>query len=66
MAKKPGNAGKAWTKTEVQQLKKEAAGNMPTRVIGIKHQRTEAAIRAKAHEDISLKPTNQKPYGTKK
>lgn len=50
----------------MKQLKQEAAGNTPTRVMGLKHKRTEAAIRAKAQvEGISLKPTNQSPYGTK-
>ena len=64
MPKKPTNSGNSWTRAEVQQLRKEAAGNMPTRVIGIKHKRSEAAIRAKAHDEgISLKPTNQRPYG---
>ena len=67
MAKKPGNSGKQWTSQEVRQLEKLADGNTPTRVIGIKMQRSETAIRSKAaDEGISLKPTNQSPYGTKK
>ncbi len=67
MAKSTSNTGKPWTPAEVKQLKQEAAGNTPTRVMGLKHKRTEAAIRAKAQvEGISLKPTNQSPYGTKK
>lgn len=67
MAKSTRNTGKPWTPAEVKQLKTEAKGNTPTRVIGLKHGRTEAAIRSKAaDEGISLKPTNQSPYGTKK
>lgn len=67
MPKKPTNHGKSWTKAEVQALKKLANQNTPTRVIGIKLERTEDAVRAKAgDENISLKPTNQSPYGSKK
>ncbi|EKS28245.1 hypothetical protein [Afipia felis] len=67
MAKSTRNTGKPWTPAEVQQLRKEAKGNMPTRVIGLTHGRTEAAIRAKAQtENISLKPTNQSPYNRRK
>lgn len=66
MAKKPSNSGKPWTPADVQKLKQLAAGNTPTRVIGIKVQRTPAAIQAKAGEiGLPLKPTNQAPYGTK-
>jgi hypothetical protein len=67
VAKKTANSGKTWTQTQVQQLAKFAAGNTPTRVIGLKMGRTPAAIQQKAStEGISLKPTNQSPYGTKK
>ncbi len=67
MAKSTSNTGKPWKPAEVKQLKQEAAGNTPTRVMGLKHKRTESAIRAKAQaEGISLKPTNQSPYGTRK
>lgn len=67
MAKKPPNSGKAWTPPQVKQVKTLAAGNTPTRVIALKTGRTPAAIQAKASEvGISLKPTNQSPYGTKK
>jgi hypothetical protein len=67
MAKSTRNTGKPWTSAEVKQLRQEAKGNTPTRVMGVKHGRTEDAIRAKAQsEGISLKPTNQSPYGTKK
>ncbi|OGQ60212.1 MAG: hypothetical protein A3J24_09865 [Deltaproteobacteria bacterium RIFCSPLOWO2_02_FULL_53_8] len=64
MAKKPANHSKAWTSQQVKQLETLALGNTPTRVIGLKMGRTEASIQSKASvEDISLKPTNQSPYG---
>ncbi len=67
MAKTPKNHGKAWTKTDVKELKSLVSQNTPTRVIGLKMGRTEDAIQGKASgEGISLKPTNQSPYGTKK
>lgn len=66
MAKKPSNHGKSWSDADVKKLEKLADGNTPTRVIGIKLGRTENSIYKKASdEDISLKPTNQSPYGTK-
>lgn len=67
MTRKPANSGKVWTPQEIKELKDLAKKNTPTRVIGIKLERSEGAINAKAsEEDISLKPTNQSPYGTKK
>jgi hypothetical protein len=60
-------SGQEWTPAEVQELDKLAAGNTPTRIIGLKLGRTEAGVRGKASEEgISLKPTNQRPYGTRK
>jgi hypothetical protein len=60
MAKTPKNHGKPWTPSDVKQLKQLAKENTPTRVIGIKMQRTPNAIASKASEEnISLKPTNQ-------
>jgi DNA-binding XRE family transcriptional regulator len=67
MAKKPNKSGTQWTPSEVKQLKTLAKGNTPTRVIGIKLERSEDSVRPKAQsEGISLKPTNQSPYGSKK
>lgn len=67
MAKKPSNSGKQWTDNEVKQLKQLVKENTPTRVMGLKLDRSEDSIRAKASkEKISLKPVNQSPYGTKK
>lgn len=63
MSKSTRNSGKPWTNQEVKQLEKLADQNTPTRVIGLKLGRTEAAIYSKASiEDISLRPTNQSPY----
>lgn len=67
MSKSTRNTGNTWTKPEVQQLKELARENTPTRVIGLKLGRTADAVRSKAsNEGVSLKPTNQSPYGTKK
>jgi hypothetical protein len=67
MTKSTQNSGKLWTQTQVSQLKDLAKHNTPTRVIGIKLGRTEEAVRSKASEErISLKPTNQSPYGPRK
>jgi len=65
MARTPKRHGKDWTDAEENRLRREAQGNTPTRVIALKHERTEAAIRNKAHElEVSLRPTNQPPYGS--
>ncbi len=67
MSKSNRNTGKPWAPADTKQLKDLARGNTPTRVIGLKLGRTEDAVRNKASEKgISLKPTNQSPYGTKK
>lgn len=67
MAKVPSNHGKPWSDADLAKLEKLADENTPTRLIGLKMGRTEDAIRQKASEEtISLKPTNQSPYGTKK
>jgi hypothetical protein len=55
---------KPWTDQHLQQLRKLANENTPTRVIGLKLGRTEGSVRSKAaSEGISLKPANQSPYG---
>jgi hypothetical protein len=67
MAKQPTNHGKSWTPSADKQFRDLAAGNTPTRVIGLKLGRTETSIYGHANElGVSLKPTNQSPYGTKK
>ncbi len=67
MAKSPKNSGKAWSSKDVSTLRSLAGKNTPTRVIGLKMGRSEGGVRSKAGaERISLKPTNQSPYGSKK
>lgn len=67
MAKYNRNSGKAWTSSDVSDLKDLARHNTPTRVIGLKLGRTEDAVRSKASEQgISLQPTNQSPYNRSK
>lgn len=67
MAKTPANSGKAWTPAQDRQLAREAAGNAPTRVIALHMDRSEAAVRSRASDQgVSLKPTNQSPYGSSK
>jgi hypothetical protein len=66
MAKKPIHHRESWTAAQNRELKRLAAGNTPTRVIGLKLGRTEGAIYAQASDrGISLDPPNQRPYGTK-
>ena len=67
MAKSIRNSGKAWSGADARALRQLAKGNTPTRVIGLKLGRSEAAVRAKATElGVSLKPVNQSPYGRRK
>ena len=67
MAKTPTNNNKPWTPTDVKELKTLAKQNTPTRVMGLKLERTPAAVQNKAsQEGISLKPTNQSPYNRQK
>jgi hypothetical protein len=67
MAKYNRNLGKPIIKNDIQTVKMLAGKNTPTRIIGLKIGRTENSVRKIASEnDISLKPTNQKPYNRKK
>ncbi len=67
MSKSTRNTGKAWSAGDKKALRGLAKGNTPTRVIGLKLGRTEGAVRSQAAKQrVSLKPTNQSPYGTKK
>lgn len=67
MTKSTRNSGKPWSGVEVKSMAGLAKGNTPTRVIGLKLGRSESAVYSKAAErGISLKPTNQSPYGSKK
>jgi len=66
MAKPPANSGKPWTPAHVATLRDLAKGNTPTRLIALKLGRSPTAVSGKAAvEKISLKPTNQRPYGSK-
>ena len=66
MSKSTRNSGNEWTRNDVAELRRLAKQNTPTRVIGLKLGRTENAVRTKASDEhISLKPTNQSPYGTR-
>ena len=63
MALSNRNNGKPWSTNDVAQLRKLAAENTPTRVIGLKIGRTESAIYSQASaQRVSLAPTNQRPY----
>ncbi len=67
MAKAPKNSGKPWAVDDLKELKVLARGNTPTRVIGLKMGRSADAVQSRASkEGVSLKPSNQSPYGTKK
>lgn len=61
---KPTNHGKAWSAADNAQLSGLAKQNTPTRVIGLKMGRTPGAVQSHAEDiGVSLKPTNQSPYG---
>lgn len=67
MPKYTRNTGKAITPAVVRQVRQLASENTPTRVIGLITGRTVNSVRSIASDHgISLKPTNQSPYGTKK
>ena len=67
MPKEPSNHNKPWTPAADRQLRQEAAGNTPTRVIGLHMGRTPGAVASHASSlGVSLKPTNQSPYNRKK
>lgn len=65
MAKVPTSHNKPWTPAANKELKQHAAGNTPTRIVALKMGRTPASVANHASEiGVSLKPTNQSPYGT--
>jgi len=65
MVKKPSNTGKQWAKRDIQQAQNFAEHNTPTRVIALKLERTEGAVRSKASElDISLHTTPSTSWPT--
>jgi hypothetical protein len=67
MPKYNRNSGKPWQPSEIGMLRNLAGQNTPTRVIGLKLGRTEAAVRTKASQQgISLEPHNRSPYNRRK
>ena len=67
MAKTPSNHGKDWTAGDIKKLGQLARQNTPTRVAALKLGRTPDAVAQKASvEGVSFKPTNQRPYGTRR
>lgn len=63
----PRNAGKIWTAQDINDLKRLARENTPTRVAALKLERTPQAIYDKASDiGLTLKPTNQRPYNRRK
>jgi hypothetical protein len=67
MPKYTRNSGRPVTPAVVRQVRQLAAQNTPTRVIGLLTGRTVNSVRTIASDNrISLKPTNQSPYGSRK
>jgi hypothetical protein len=65
--KKPANDREPWSSTQEQQLKKLIKQNTPTRVMGLKLQRSPGAVQQHANGmGLSTKPTNQSPYNRRK
>jgi hypothetical protein len=61
------NSGKAITRDVTRQVRERAQDNTPTRIIGLRMSRTRNSVYSIASQkNIPLKPTNQRPYGTKK
>lgn len=62
MAKTPKKHGQPWTRSDDQQLKKLIRENTPTRVMGLKLERTPEAVQGHANKiGLSTKPVNQRP-----
>ncbi len=60
------NSGKRWSQADEKLMADLVRKNTPTRVIGVKLGRSESAVYNKARDlDMSLRPNNQPPYGTK-
>lgn len=62
MAKTPKKHRQPWTGSDDRQLKKLIGENTPTRVMGLKLERTPEAVQRHANEiGLSTKPVNQRP-----
>ncbi|MPZ20579.1 MAG: hypothetical protein GEV06_22085 [Luteitalea sp.] len=58
------NSGTRWNAPSDRRLQTLARQNTPTRVIGLKLGRSPSAVYTRASSlGVSLKPTNQSPYG---
>ena len=67
MAKTPKNHGKPWTKADEKLLKNLIGENTPTRVMGLKLDRSPGAVQSHANDlGLSTKPPNQSPYNRRK
>ncbi len=56
--------GLHWTREDERELRDLARHNTPTRLIAWELDRTVDGVRSKASDlGLSLKPTNQRPYG---
>ena len=59
--------GTAGEQEDEAQLRREIKQNTPTRILGLHLERSPGAVQQKANDlGLSTKPTNQRPYGTKK
>lgn len=62
MAKTPAKDGQPWKPTDDKQLRKLIRENTPTRVMGLKLERTPAGVQQHANDlGLSTKPVNQRP-----
>jgi hypothetical protein len=67
MAKAPKNTGVPWLPADIKLIRQLVKQNTPTRIIALKMGRSTSAVYQRASiEGASLKPTNQRPYGTRK
>jgi hypothetical protein len=62
MAKTPARHGQTWRPGDDKQLKNLISENTPTRVMGLKLERTPGAVQQHANDlGLSTKPVNQRP-----
>lgn len=67
MAKTPKNSGKPWTSADDRLLRQLVKENTPTRVMGLKLDRSPGAVQQHANDlGLSTKLTNQSPYNRRK
>jgi hypothetical protein len=62
MPKTPAKHGQEWKPADDKQLKQLIRENTPTRVMGLKLERTPGAVQQHANDlGLSTKPVNQRP-----